>query len=710
MRKIAKKLTALVLAATMVLSPLAVHASETEQQPEQFEVTIQTATQTAEALMEALSIAGFTVAIVDVDSGFTWLQGFGYADAATQVPVTEYTLFSIGSTAKIFTAIAIMQLVEDGILDLDEPIVTYLPEFRLLPNPVHGGDYRNITTRMLLTHVSGIHEFHGSESASLIAQDRYFKNRLMPYLAELHMQNQEVNRVTYNNTAYTMLGILVARLTGSANYFDGFVRYTQENIFDPAGMASSSFEINSANRANIATPYIDATTPGMFMYVSAASAGSMVSNAYDMAQFMHIMLSGGGDILLPATIQEMRTPQDFGIPFPNDIPNMPMGLGLMYVAHADGLVTIGHGGSLHHHTEFLLDFDNGIGVFVSGNSATSAAATTPLATAILRAAVEEKTGQALQPTANRNMVFVTNPEQLTGRYNSLALGGTIEVVLCEEGAPQIAGIPGLPEPLALAPRGDGGFETMLGVVRFQEVQGIMFMFLDTQFGPTLVGERVAFQPSESIARWVGNYRQVDPVSGTYAYVNVGVDEDGIAYIIMGPATFLVNEIDPYNFHFPSRIREMGSVARFSMDGDTAYFRYSGSYMTRTEAVPEPATQEAYLRFVMGSTEYTLAGIPHQMDAASFMDTVYNRTMVPLRVIAEVFGAEVDWIDETGTATIVLGDINLAISTAEPLPGSFGIPHNIDGHIFVPLRYVAYAFGVNVDWDGANQAAYVFIAE
>ena len=158
MRKFIKKATAVLLAATMVLTPIAVSAEETT---ELFEATKHVATQQATEIMEALSIAGMTIAVVDIDSGFIWLQGLGYANAATREPVTEYTLFSVGSTAKTFTAVAVMQLVEAGLLDLDEPIVTYLPEFSLLPNPAFGGDFRNITARMLLAHVSGVHEFQG---------------------------------------------------------------------------------------------------------------------------------------------------------------------------------------------------------------------------------------------------------------------------------------------------------------------------------------------------------------------------------------------------------------------------------------------------------------------------------------------------------------------------------------------------------------------
>ncbi|MCL2527631.1 MAG: serine hydrolase [Defluviitaleaceae bacterium] len=706
MRKIFKKVTAILLAAAMLLTPIIVSAEETTGH---LETTRQLAAARAAELMEALSISGLTIALVDVDNDFTWLHPLGYADAANQIPVTEQTLFNIGSTAKLFTAVALMQLVEAGVLDLDEPITTYLPEFSVLPNPVHGGDYRNITARMLLTHVSGIHELHYGGAFPFDGKDRDFMNRFLPILANMHMQNEEINRITYNNTAYAVLSVLVARLIGSENYFEGFENNAQENIFIPAGMVSSSFDVNDSNRPNIALAHLDANTPlGVYQYVSASGVGGMVSNAHDMAQFMHIMLSGGGDILQPATIEAMRQPQDFGIIFPNDIPNTPMGLGIMHVIHGDGVATTGHGGNLLHHTEFLLDFDNGIGVFVSGNSMTAAGAATPLANFILRAAVEEKTGTPMPATSSINLVPLTDAERIAGLYAGMAFGTTVEIILDDEGALHISGIPGAPA-LPLTQAANGSFEGVGNNLWFQEIDGIVFMHIGAQpTAPILVGERIVLEPvPASFERWVGDYHFILPGGEITGTTTVGVNENGFAYTISGGLTAFMNQVDDYTFHYPGRVREFGSVVRFSMEGDTAVMRYSTHRLERTGA---PSTQEPanHLRFVIGSTEFTHNGTPHQMESALFFDSEYNRAMIPLSVVADIFGAEVDWVEGTQTATVVLDGIYLAVSAVEALPGSFGLAHYVDGNVYIPLRYIAHAFGVQVRWDGANQAVYVYV--
>ncbi|MCL2416026.1 MAG: serine hydrolase, partial [Defluviitaleaceae bacterium] len=123
---------------------------------EEYSLTKQTAVIMTHQFLEGLGIPGMTVALVDADLGYTWTFGAGFADIEAGRFVNEMTLFDIGSVTKTFTAYAVLQLVEQGIIDLDEPIVTYLPDFSVLPHPVYGGDYRNITARMLLAHISGV--------------------------------------------------------------------------------------------------------------------------------------------------------------------------------------------------------------------------------------------------------------------------------------------------------------------------------------------------------------------------------------------------------------------------------------------------------------------------------------------------------------------------------------------------------------------------
>lgn len=102
--------------------------------------------------MSRAEVPGLSIALVD-DQRVVWSQGFGYADAERRIPATDQTLYGIGSVTKLFTAAAVMQLAEQGRIDLDVPLTRYLPEFSMR---ARFADAAPITPRNLLTHHSGL--------------------------------------------------------------------------------------------------------------------------------------------------------------------------------------------------------------------------------------------------------------------------------------------------------------------------------------------------------------------------------------------------------------------------------------------------------------------------------------------------------------------------------------------------------------------------
>ena len=114
----------------------------------------------------------------------------------------------------------------------------------------------------------------------------------------------------------------------------------------------------------------------------------------------------------------------------------------------------------------------------------------------------------------------------------------------------------------------------------------------------------------------------------------------------------------------------------------------------------PAAALSLIALTIGSTIYTVGGIPHQSDAAPFIAD--GRTMVPLRLVAEALGAEVGWIDASRTVTVNGNGANLALIIGTPLPGDMGTPVLSNGRTFVPLRFVAEALGAEVAWDSVTQ--------
>jgi len=108
-----------------------------------------------------------------------------------------------------------------------------------------------------------------------------------------------------------------------------------------------------------------------------------------------------------------------------------------------------------------------------------------------------------------------------------------------------------------------------------------------------------------------------------------------------------------------------------------------------------------MRLVIGQYAYTQNGIDQISDAAPFI--AENRTMVPLRLIAEAMGAEVRWDRNTRTVTITQGTTILTLVIDQPLPDGLGTPVINNGRTFVPLEFVAESLGVDVEWDSATQS-------
>jgi len=118
-----------------------------------------------------------------------------------------------------------------------------------------------------------------------------------------------------------------------------------------------------------------------------------------------------------------------------------------------------------------------------------------------------------------------------------------------------------------------------------------------------------------------------------------------------------------------------------------------------EPITAPLPTQVNLVFTIGELTYTNNGVDAEAPAAPYIDEASARTMVPLAVIAEAFGATTNWIDETRTVNIVRGTVVLDMPVDEELPDGMGMPAIVDDRTFVPLGYIATQFGAEVDWDG-----------
>ena len=324
------------------------------------ELTAQDAQTWLDGLMPtALSTARTPGAVVVIvkDGQVLLEKGYGYADEKKRTPVDPArTLFRPGSTSKLFTWTAVMQLVEQGKLDLDVDVNKYL-DFQV--PPLNG---QPITLRHIMTHRAGFEE----RIKDLVAFD-------LPEtpLAEVLSGNMPARiypagtTSAYSNYATGLAGHIVERVSGLS-----FNDYVEKNVFGPLDMKHSTFRqpLPDALKADMSTGYEESDKPGKgFEVVNIPPAGSLSSTGRDMAHFMIAHLADGkyGDarILKPETARAMHT--TITRPFP-DLNGMALGF---YQDNINGHPVIAHGGDLNYfHSDLWLFLDDHVGVFISVNA------------------------------------------------------------------------------------------------------------------------------------------------------------------------------------------------------------------------------------------------------------------------------------------------------------------------------------------------------
>lgn len=317
-------------------------------------------------ILKEWSAAGVTVAVVEKNKVIL-TKGFGYKDYEKKVPVTENTLFAIGSCTKAFTSSLLAFPMKEGKLDLDNPIKQYLPELRFVDDELN----LNVTTRDMMSHRTGLprHDlaWYGSNTKrdSLIYSIRYFE------------KTAPLRRVwQYNNFMFLAQGVLAEKLSGKS-----WETLVKEQLFTPLNMTSSNTSINDhVKAADYSFGYTekDGTVSKMkFMNIDPIGpAGSINSNAKDMANWVMMWVNGGkfnGKEILPAAYynQAISSQMIIGAGLPTkeqpDVFFSNYGLA-WFLANYRGHYRVEHGGNIDGFSSSTSFFPtDSIGIFVSVN-------------------------------------------------------------------------------------------------------------------------------------------------------------------------------------------------------------------------------------------------------------------------------------------------------------------------------------------------------
>lgn len=268
--------------------------------------------------MELENIPGVAACVVKKGQ-VVWSGAYGWANIEEQIPVTTETLFTVASLSKLFVGTAIMQLYENGLIDLDADINNYLP-FNVI-NPYYPDI--PLTTRLLLQHKSGLNDPESElftlavEGDSPIDLGEYLENFLTPggnYYNENYFSSEYEpgDNIWYSNIGFSLLGYIVESISGVAYH-----QFVQENIFDVLCMNNSGFFLSNINTEELAMPYyysngeyIEYGYYGFPQYPAAL----LKTNIEELANFLIAYTQRGqmdGYQILNENSAEMLTPYSF---------------------------------------------------------------------------------------------------------------------------------------------------------------------------------------------------------------------------------------------------------------------------------------------------------------------------------------------------------------------------------------------------------------
>lgn len=262
-------------------------------------------------VLERWPSAGLAVAVVSPGEP-TWFHCHGVSDVGTGAPVTPDTVFRVGSLTKTFTAVAVMQLWEQGRVDLDAPANDYLSTVRLRPARP---SLEPATVRHLLTHTSGVgYWLRLSDLLRPASGAGVEAHRVQPlgayYRKGIRQEVQPGSKWVYSNHGFATLGQLVEDVSGQA-----LRDYLRDRVLDPLGMHHTDLSRSERVSPQLATGYVlrrRGLLPAPVREVPTPGGGGLYSTAADLARYLRCLLEGGagphGRILEPATVAQLFTP------------------------------------------------------------------------------------------------------------------------------------------------------------------------------------------------------------------------------------------------------------------------------------------------------------------------------------------------------------------------------------------------------------------
>ncbi|WP_375579381.1 serine hydrolase domain-containing protein [Marivirga tractuosa] len=299
---------------------------------------------------------GASVIVVNKDS-VLFYKGLGNASLENKYPVTDSTLFVLGSITKTFTALGILKLVEEGKLELEDEVGKLAPELSFVNQ---WEDEYPLTVYHLLEHTSGFDELHFKDRSIPVTDDEFpLLNGLEIVENSLKTRWKPGTQYAYSNVGYLVAGYIIEKVSGR-----GYNDFISQEVLKPLRMTNSSIRLKDVNQQLLAKSYSYSNKELPFKHIFTRPTGSLISSSRDMGTFLMMLLNKGERFLDQSEFKEFETHHSIEA-FNKTENGYRLGV---YPRFREGRKWLGHGGSINkYNSEFEYCHELGLGIFVVSN-------------------------------------------------------------------------------------------------------------------------------------------------------------------------------------------------------------------------------------------------------------------------------------------------------------------------------------------------------
>lgn len=383
-----------------------------------YKLAIQQGRMAAQEVLEKHGATAITIALVDANH-IIWSQSFGIADFSTQQAPNENTMFGTGSVSKVIATIAVMKLVEKGVIDLDTRVVTYLPNFKMASE-----GYKSITVRMLLNHSSG---FPGTDYRNGLIRHRVprYLDQVLQTLSQAKLNAPPGYMSVYCNDGFTVVEALIEAISGKT-----YAQFVQDEILSPLNMINSRYPDQAFSKGSYASAIVNGQLRPQ-EFINLFASGGLYSTANDLARIAMMFLGNGAigptRIISEKSVAAMAMDQTAHTFNPVHSNTWAYGLGWDSVSQP-GLLAVGYNGwikggdSLDYGAVIMVSPQAGLGIVVIGASGFGSEKAKAIGEQVLLRALAENGKIASFPLPFKANEYEENKNQ--GKSNYKEITGT----------------------------------------------------------------------------------------------------------------------------------------------------------------------------------------------------------------------------------------------------------------------------------------------